>query len=439
MPRKLCGTRPLRYGFAAGLLLGAIAAGAAYVTARPVYEASAQIRFLETNGAQIAEQIALLKDPAVAQAVVAKPEIASLPIFLGIEQPDAWLHSQLRFAAPAGSDAITISLRDHHRESVAKVVQATRDAVLEKAGMMQAIELGDLKEHLVRDQQREIASIDRLMILFRQRRRAEDFRPGDSEAFDLNEFLSERVKDAANEFELKVAQLADMQRTLGPAGAIVISPLQLDEQVDRQPMVREAIHDRDAKELACRELEKRVPASDPEVARRRRELEAAAQRLAELRESTRSQVAAELLGRARKVSARRLEELRLDVDSVARRREFLEQERAADGNKESVLGRFEPIELLKLELERVKKSYLRIGERMEEIESVTGAHRMVESPPLVEEPTHPVAGDRLRSALVAGAIGFSVPFLLMLLTMALGSLESAWGQPRNTGVAAGSA
>lgn len=127
-----------------GVFLATAAGLIAYFTHMPVYEAKTWLRMRDTYvlpneqrrdiGAFINTQRELIRSPPVIAEALAKPGISSLPIFDGVEDPITWLSGRIVANSVGGSELFVIMLQSKYKDSVAKVVNAVRDAYLANLG-----------------------------------------------------------------------------------------------------------------------------------------------------------------------------------------------------------------------------------------------------------------------------------------------------------------
>lgn len=129
-----------RLSFMLGLLIAAPVALIIYFSYKPTYEAKTWLRvdpiyILSPNermrqGNFLYSQREVIRSAPIISEALAMPEIASLPIFKDVEDRVSWLSSRIAASPIGASDLLTISLRGHEKDSLAKVVNAVRNAYL---------------------------------------------------------------------------------------------------------------------------------------------------------------------------------------------------------------------------------------------------------------------------------------------------------------------
>ena len=146
--------------------------GMAVLVGPPVYSAEswlqidpAFVRFADLtldDRAFAKAQREFMRSPAVLRAVLAKSEIASLPIFDDVVDRVGFLRKRILVTPQRGTRMYTISMRSEHRESVAPIINAVREEYLSLVNRRSIAREQRLLTSLDEDQRRSAFEIKRL-------------------------------------------------------------------------------------------------------------------------------------------------------------------------------------------------------------------------------------------------------------------------------------
>ena len=155
-----------------GLVLAAGAGAGVILSHTPVFKAECWLEivpkfivFAEGKGNDRAfarTQQELIKSPPAMIDVLAKPEIASLPIFDDVVDPVFFLRKRIQASPQRGTNVYTISLQSDNRESVAPIVNAVLEAYLALINTRQTTQDQALLALLKSEQRRKQTEIETL-------------------------------------------------------------------------------------------------------------------------------------------------------------------------------------------------------------------------------------------------------------------------------------
>ena len=422
--------RAYRWCALLGVCLAAGSGAAVVLSHTPVYKAECWLEIAPTfivfaeegkgnDRAFARTQQELIKSPPAMTDVLAKPEIASLPIFEGVVDPVAFLRKRIQASPQRGTNVYTISLQSDNRESVAPIVNAVLEAYLALINTRQTTQDQALLALLKSEQRRKQTEIEtlqeRVKALARQIATINGPRP-EALAEALNRLEVELV---ISEAELMVAKAKSTAEQFEPTLEAIRQRLESDANFA---------------ELQARFGELHARLDDPEIAQRRRdatrlEFEVAEKQLGEMRTKLEPETRV-LLIEEHELRKRR-EIAALEVTFDARRQVVnelaarLTESRVSDAGSDSSLE----FEFMAQDLQREKAVEKRIAERIQTIE--TEARRLGDVTVLSNAATpqasvNPFAG---RNLALASAAGFAAPFLFLGLWSAGGSL---FAFPRRT-------
>lgn len=413
-----------------GVVLAVVAGVISYYTYKPTYEATAYLRFREhyilsptkvERGVFIVDQRELIKSPPILAEALAKPEISSLPIFVGMVDPMTWLRTKIVATAVSGSNLFTITLRDEHRESVAKVVNAVKEAYLAHLNTDTARRNDDILNLLTQEKDRKNGTIEQLKGRLKQMIKEssangnlinpDGARAPAIAAFSMADFLKQQITGAEVEIVMKEAELGVLQQSLAPDGEIQIDPGDLELALDEHPEVRKIVQDRLDREEELAAIAAKAKPDSPALTRKREELKSLEEKILTARKKVGPKVTDDLLAEARRIRGKRIQEVRDELENAKRHKEILEQKLATtkkDAQIESATTL--DIGLVQDELDRAQSTYKRIVDRMEEIKTESRTTGMVETLRDATEPKEAVDNGPVPRALMFGLVAFMLPF-----------------------------
>jgi len=410
-----------------GTLAALGAAGYAYSTFVPVYQASAWVQvssrrdylvFAENGGGvnrwELATLVELIRSPAVMDEVAAHPEIRSrnlssgyLSYRLGIRQQNESELFQVTFDHP---DAETAAVTVNTVLDVYRQVQA-RSA---RGRMQRVIEL------LSEDRQRrsdELARLrTRMSLLLTSHPELAELAEQGSKHVDSIQALQNRLIEAEVNQEVLTAELATDNETLTEQTA-EMAALRIEETIDREPQVQALLGKLIEKETLLSEARAVSAQGDqaPLVRQLTLEIEHYRKQLAELREGLRPVIEARLEKQVQNEYLTRMAQTRGELTRLSTMHDKLEGQLATQLDQ---AHRFNPkvgeYRALEAEIARAEAVYQQISGRMEALQTEMAAPGRITIIRGAGVPGAPVQANPYQKMATAGICAFLLPFGLVV-------------------------
>lgn len=417
-----------RLAFSLGALLMIIVVVVVYFVHQPVYEASTWLRIRpsylvfehrEDRAVFVQTQRELIKSPPVIAEALANPEIAALPIFADEEDRVTWLRSEI-IANPVGnSELFLISLRNQHRESVAKVVNAVRDAylatlntevarqnestlsLLEAERSRRYIELQndrDRMRQLTKDQNPSASSTPAVGMNKQQLR---ILSPVDVLQQQLSQVEVDRVV-----VEAELQALKDSMKTLN----VKVHPEAVDQHVEGHPQIITLLAEIERKEEEIAKMASVVAPTSQRITMMREALADVHEKIAEVRKDMAPEAGKSLIEKNARERENHLSELetkrdQLKLMSTVLTEKLNEARHEAQAAGESSLE----IQFLQEDLARKEGVYSRIVDRIESIKTESRALSRVTTLQEATMPLEPMQSGLIKMTLAGALAAFFLP------------------------------
>lgn len=416
-----------------GVLLAVVAGFLSYYTYKPTYEATTLMEFRQDyiisrpdqdHNRFIVTQIQLIRSAPILAEALAKPEISSLPIFNGVIDPIKWLSEKVVASPRPGSNLLTISLRDEHKESVAKVVNAVREAYLanlntDTARRNDAL-IGTLEAE--RNRRQVIIETDRTRLRTLVRDAVEkgahipiDIGFGDRKSagtvISPADVLKQQITDTVVSNVINEATLKVLSQSLSPDGEIKIDADTLQLALDDQPEIMKLNVDLKRAENSLVEGAQKLHPDSGHLKKLQEEVKTITEKIATEKKKLAPKVDQELIAEERKNRQRRIKELAETIDREKKLKEVLEEQleiakRDSQGQGEASLD----IELIKDNLEREMAVYDRIVERIDQIKTESRTQNQIHVWQEATEPKQATGTGPIPRSLMFAAVAFCLPF-----------------------------
>lgn len=416
-----------------GAFLSVIAGLVAYFTHMPVYEAVTWMRMRQQfiiaplqqdSSTFINTQRELMRSPPVLAEALAKPGITSLPIFDGVEDPVNWLATRIVARPVGGSELFTLSLQSKYKDSVAKVVNAVRDAYLASLGN-DIIKQNDMTlAALEQERQRRYSEIenDRNRIRLLTSELDANGNKGTVTLNDKQIQIVSVVDDLARKLsELEVdmlyeqAKLQALDRLLKQPEDITIDEEMLVKLVEGEPEIQRLAAELEKQQEALAErsavISKGATKLGGQVSKLQEKVKELETRLATKRREAMPRAQKAALEFAKGEREKKLSEIKFSIeqkDSMAtslRAKIKKAREEAQQAGQNSLAKKF-----LEEDLDRKEKVYSKIVDRIEQIRTETRALTPVVVLLDAHEPVEPIGRGPVTQALMFATVAFLIPF-----------------------------
>jgi capsular exopolysaccharide synthesis family protein len=421
-----------------GLVLGTAAGGIAWFTYKPTYEARAWLRsrpyyILDKQTfdpqAFMVTQRELIRSPPIISEALAKPGISRLPIFDKVEDPPQWLASMLDVRSISGSELFTIGLRDSYRGSVAKVVNAVKDAYLAHLNTDSIRQNDQILVTLDQERARRYAEMEndrnRLRTLV-----VEADGNANPNNLELNQTqlkimnpldqLSAQLATLDMELILEKADFDALQKTIADPSEIRVSAEAINEQLNQQPDVAKLLEDLDKTHEMLAKATTGASDSSSIAAGRKERMQAKIadleSKLASLKKKMRPQIEESLHKGALSVRDEQIRIREKEIEMKERKKAALNdqlmkmREEAQKAGQNNLAIRF-----LQEDLDRRKLVYDKIVDRIETIKTEQRVHSPVSMLMEATEPIAAIDGGPAKRSLLFGTIALILPFAGFLL------------------------
>ncbi|MFO0949404.1 MAG: polysaccharide biosynthesis tyrosine autokinase [Planctomycetota bacterium] len=415
-----------------GLIVAAAAGFISYFTYVPTFEATTWLRFRDNyiiyannerdRSIFVLTQRELIKSPPIIAEALAKPEIASLPIFEGITDPLNWLSDRIVASSQNGSDLFKISLQSSHRESVAKVVNAVREAYLANLNT-DVVRQNDSTLHLLEAERTRRASDmerDRNRLRSLQKELANTDGGGGIDN-PLNErqiqllsptaSLKSEITKAEVDLVLEEAELKVIKESMTPDADLQVSPEAIDQEIETDKGIVKLLAKLGDKEAAREEMLKFAKPGSPSLAKIDAEVAQLTQELETEKKRLRPEAAKLALTNFKKRRAQEMQKLEESLARSQKRVEILKEklETARKDAQENGQASLE-IKFLAEDLERKDVIYGKIVERIEQIKTESRTNGRVSTLQEALEPKEPIDKGPVPRALLFAFAAFMLPF-----------------------------
>lgn len=426
-PKFLIGVvrRWWKISVALGIVLSAAAGTALLLLHHPSFEASTWMRikpsylvFKDEGDRQtfVQTQKELIKSPPVISEALSHPEVIGLPIFVGIEDRVEWLRRQIQ-AQPVGmSELFLISLESRHQDSVARVVNAVREAYLATLNTEVARQNESTLMLLEAERSRRFVEIqndrDRLRELIRQQEGpAAAAASANSKmtavvtsAPSPGDVLQQQLSGVEMDMVLNQVELQTLQDTPPPSEANITSSV-LDQAVEQQPAVLAALAEVDRLQQQLIELESVTAPTSSRLTRLRESVTLAQTKLEDAKSKATPLAATELLKEAKRGIEEQIKERQARHEQLELMAGVLKK-KVEDARKNSQSRGQNSLEaqFLQEDLARKESVYSRIVDRIEAIKTESRAQSRVTT---LQEATTPIRPKDSKILLMgaAGVVG----------------------------------
>lgn len=423
-----------------GVILAVVAGFISFYTYKPTYEATTWMEFRQDwvidrpdqdHNRFIVTQRELIRSPPILAEALAKPEISSLPIFNGIIDPIVWLKKNIIANPIAGSNLFTISLRDEHKESVARVVNAVREAYLANLNTDTARRNDSLIGMLEAEKNRRSVTIGsetaRLKTLVRDAAEKGAHIPIDlgfgerkvagaviSPADVIKQQITDTVvNNVINEATLKVLRESV---SLSPEAEIKIDADSLQMALDEQPEIVKISEDLSKAELLLADSSAKLNPESSHLKGLREKVEELKGKIESEKKKITPRVLDDLVKQEKKDRARRIRDLEATIEREKKLKEVLEERLASEQDANRGQGELGlEIEMLKDELERERAVFDRIVERIDQIKTESRTQNQVHVITEATEPKEPTDSGPVAQSLMFAAVAFCLPFGIFFL------------------------
>lgn len=415
-----------------GLIVAAAAGLISYFTYVPTYEATTWLRFRDNyiiyahsdrdRGIFVLTQRELIKSPPIIAEALAKPEIASLPIFNGITDPLVWLSDRIVASSQNGSDLFKISLQSSYRESVAKVVNAVREAYLANLNT-DVVRQNDTTLHLLEAERTRRASDmerDRNRLRSLQKELANTDSGGGIDS-RLNErqiqllsptaTLKSEITKAEVDLVLEEAELKVIKESMTPDADLQVSPEAIEQEIERDKGIVRLVAKLAERDMAREGILKFANPGSPSVTKIDDEIAALTRELETEKKRLRPEATTRALVNFKKLRAAKMQELEENLARSHKRVEILKEklETARKDAQENGQASLE-IKFLAEDLDRKDHIYGKIVERIEQIKTESRTNGRVHTLQEALEPKEPVDKGPVPRALLFAFAAFMLPF-----------------------------
>lgn len=417
-----------------GAVLAAIAGVIAYMTYIPQYQSVTWLKLNPRTWVLTPDEIdrrvfintqrELVRSPPILAEALAKPGVASLPIFDGVDDPINWLAGRIAARSVGDSDLFTISLESRYKDSVAKVVNAVREAYIANINN-ETLKSNDTNlTALERERQRRFSDIEndknRLGILRQEldEKGGANVKINDEDEIRLKTLADDLRKQLSSvevEIMTKTAELNGLERAIGDPSSIKIEPKALEEHVDADPTVAALYEQRDAEAKKMADLNKFATKEGSIVATKIKAYAAniakLEEKIDETRKAVRPEIEKHLLSEARKHREELLGVTRKKLEADQNKLEALTQQyKKAQEDALNAGQTTLAIEFLKDDIERKVDVFQKIVDRIEAIR--TESTRLPQVQLLLEapEPIEPIGRGPLTQGLIVAGVAFLFPF-----------------------------
>lgn len=417
----------------AGVVLAAATAVISYLTYQPRYEATTWLRirpqYIITKGdfdlgSFVSTQRELVRSPPILTEALAKPGIASLQIFEGIDDPIMWLNKELLAQSVGGSQLFVIKLQSSYRDCVAKVVNAIRDAYLANLTTDIMRQNDTLLITLEQERQRRSTEIEndrmRLKSLMQEAARGAGYVDFDESKFktllpslpivaDLQKQLASQevdilFKEASNKVLERSVQDADVRVDTEAAR----------QALDGHPEVLKLLADyeRKSEELAGIESLLSKTSTSPKLREKREAVKKIEADLANKRRELKPKVEEELVNVHREKNKMTLEMAKKQLDEMQTMKSALtERLNKAREEAQKIGGNALSIKFLAEDLVRKEKVYNSIVDRIEVIKTESRVQAPVTTLMDAAEPVEPIDSGPIKRAAMFALLALLIPFV----------------------------
>ncbi|MBX9789741.1 MAG: polysaccharide biosynthesis tyrosine autokinase [Pirellulales bacterium] len=420
-----------------GLILALLAVGAIWLLFEPVYRATGLLRITareyvafptqEELHRFVKSQVEFIRSRVVLNQVLTEPAIARLPEVSEEEDPLEYLAKNIAVQSLGGSDLFEIRFDSPSAEASTRIVNAVLDAYLRT----QRTENDDQAVRLISILEDELAARRGTLNQLKARVRdlAKNLGPQDSlvqtnkrqqevESAALTtlgeihrQLLNSEVSRGVLEVQLRIAK-----SRLEGKREDEVPEYMIDQALAELP---EAKSLEEAIALKRINLHEHSAAGGEDVATVRilqEQIGAFEKKLAELKESSRERVAADMQERLRRLRKSELFDLETQITNAQLLEEHLRKKLEEERNKlTEVGGESVDLEFAKEELNRAEEVHDKIATRIEELRTEMSAPERIKLVDKAALPKKPLEAAPYKNLIAAGLGGFLFPFFLALL------------------------